>query len=91
MKKIILILALAASTNLLAGEKKNITVKGMVCSFCSQGITKKFKDAGVKTVNVSLEKHLVELELADGQKLDDAQITTMLKDAGYGVEKIESK
>lgn len=91
MKKIILILALAASTNLLAGEKKNITVKGMVCSFCLQGITKKFKDAGVKTVNVSLEKHLVELELADGQKLDDKQITTMLKDAGYGVEKIENK
>ncbi len=91
MKKMILVLALVVSTNLLAGEKKNITVKGMVCSFCSQGITKKFKDAGVKTVNVSLEKHLVELELADGQKLDDNQITTLLKDAGYGVEKIESK
>ena len=91
MNKIFLILVFIVSTNLIASEKKNITVKGMVCSFCSQGITKKFKDAGVKSVNVSLEKHLVEIELAEGQKLNDEQVTSLLKDAGYGVEKIESK
>lgn len=91
MKHWLFALALLSSTAVFAGEKKSITVKGMVCSFCSQGITKKFKEAGVKNVNVSLEKHLVELELADRQKLTDEQITNHLKDAGYGVEKIENK
>ena len=32
------------TTSAFAGEKIDITVKGMVCSFCSQGITKKFNE-----------------------------------------------
>ncbi len=91
MKKSILILALLSSMNAFAGEKLEVTVKGMVCSFCSQGITKKFQEQGVKSVNVSLETHLVSLELNDNQKLDDVAIEKILKDAGYGVEKITRK
>lgn len=83
----IMILSSAA----MAGEKIDITVKGMVCSFCSQGITKKFNEEGVKSVNVDLDKHLVSLELKDGQKLATERIEKILKDSGYGVEKIESK
>lgn len=79
------------STNVFAGEKINITVKGMVCSFCSQGITKKFKEENVKSVNVDLEKHLVSLELQDDQKISEEKIQKILTDAGYGVEKIETK
>ena len=92
MKYILFIFILILSTNLMAGEKIEITVKGMVCSFCSQGITKKFKEqTAVKNVNVSLENHLVSLELADNQKLEDNAIDTILKDAGYAVEKINRK
>lgn len=91
MKHLFFTLIVLNTFHIYAGEKKSITVKGMVCSFCSQGITKKFKEAGVKSVDVSLEKHLVELELKEGQKLTDEEITAHLKDAGYGVEKIESK
>ena len=93
MKKLLLLAATFSvlSSSAFAGQKMDITVKGMVCSFCSQGITKKFNDAGVKAVDVNLEKHLVSLELADEQKLENAKIETLLKDAGYGVEKIERK
>ncbi|MBY0413221.1 MAG: cation transporter [Bdellovibrionales bacterium] len=87
----VLILALLVSSQVFAGEKVEITVKGMVCAFCSQGITKKFKEERVKDVNVDLEKHLVTLELSDGQKLEHAKIEQILKDSGYGVEKIENK
>lgn len=87
----VLLLGLFLSTSAFSGEKIDITVKGMVCSFCSQGITKKFKDEGVKNVNVDLGKHLVSLELQDNQKLEAAKIEQLLKDAGYGVEKIETK
>lgn len=87
----VLLLGLLLTTNAFAGEKIDIIVKGMVCSFCSQGITKKFKEEGVKNVNVDLSKHLVSLELQDNQKLEKEKIEKILTDSGYGVEKIESK
>ncbi|AUN97280.1 copper chaperone [Bacteriovorax stolpii] len=89
--KTLLLATLLMSGSVFAGDKIDITVKGMVCSFCSQGITKKFKEEGVKNVNVDLGKHLVSIELADNQKLDNARIEKLLTDAGYGVEKIETK
>jgi mercuric ion binding protein len=91
MNILILILALG-SMSVYAGEKVEVTVKGMVCSFCSQGITKKFKENPiVKSVNVNLDMHLVNLEFNENQKLDDQKIEALLKDAGYGVEKITRK
>jgi mercuric ion binding protein len=79
-------------TSVFAGEQINVKVKGMVCSFCSQGITKKFKEQpAVKDVKVSLENHLVSLELKDGQTLEDKTVETVLKDSGYTVDKIERK
>ena len=87
----VFLLALMVSASSFAGEKIDITVKGMVCSFCSQGITKKFKEEKVKNVEVNLEKHLVSLELNDNQKLSHEKIEQILKDSGYGVEKIENK
>lgn len=91
MKNLLVVLSMLVSTSTFAGEKIDITVKGMVCSFCSQGITKKFTEEGVKSVQVNLDKHLVSLELNDNQKLAAEKIEKILKDSGYGVEKIESK
>lgn len=90
MKKLVLTLALVTSSlSVFAADKVNVTVKGMVCSFCSQGITKKFKDQGVKDIKVDLGNHLVTIEFAEGKPLTDEVITKVLSDAGYGVEKIE--
>ena len=96
MKKTMIALILLIPLTGIAGEKINITVKGMVCSFCSQGITKKFNEQpAVKSVNVNLDTHLVTIELKDdqklGQKLDDKLIENILKDAGYGIEAINRK
>lgn len=91
MKKLIIAMSLLVSMNAFSKETVKVTVKGMVCSFCSQGITKKFKEAGVKEVNVDLASHLVTLGLEDNQTLEDAKITELLTDSGYGVEKIERK
>ena len=68
MKTLLMVLALTLTTTAFAGEKIDITVKGMVCSFCSQGITKKFNEEKVKSVNVELGKQLVSIELNDNQK-----------------------
>lgn len=92
MKKKLISFLVLLSVNSFAGEKLEVTVKGMVCSFCSQGITKKFKEQpAVKEVNVSLENHLVTIDLKDDQKLEDQSIHSILGDAGYAVEKITRK
>lgn len=91
MKTLLLVLALSLTTSAFAAGKIEVTVKGMVCSFCSQGITKKFNEEKVKSVNVDLAKHLVTIELNENQDLSNEKITKILTDSGYGVEKIEAK
>lgn len=72
------------------GKEVKVSVKGMVCGFCAQGITKKFKaESAVEKVDVSLEKKLVTINLKDGTDLDDNRIETILKESGYNVEKID--
>jgi mercuric ion binding protein len=86
MKLKFLILSLLISTSAFAAETETVGVKGMVCSFCAQGITKKFKALPeVASVDVSLEKKIVKLTYNDGKKLSHEQIATLLKESGYEV------
>lgn len=58
----------------------------MVCSFCAQGITKKFQEQSeIASVEVSLENKFVKLTYKDGKKLSHEKIETLLKEAGYEV------
>ncbi|MFM6927141.1 MAG: heavy-metal-associated domain-containing protein [Bdellovibrio sp.] len=86
MKAIILALILGFSVVSFAAESETVGVKGMVCSFCAQGITKKFKEQPeVANVEVSLEKKFVKLTYVEGKQLSHEKIETLLKDAGYEV------
>lgn len=88
-KSLIPLLALGFSLSATAAEKITVGVNGMVCSFCAQGIEKKFKaNDAVQKIDVKLEKHEVTLDLKDGKNLTDDEITQLLKASGYGVEKI---
>jgi copper chaperone CopZ len=79
-----------ASSSFAYAKDLKVTVNGMVCSFCAQGIQKKLTaQAAVKNVDVNLEDHLVRVALKDGADLSDAVITQILVDAGYTVSKIE--
>lgn len=87
MKYVFALLVLMSSVA-YANEIK-ISVKGMVCSFCAQGIEKSFKkESTVEKINVELEKNLVTLKLKSDQTLDDSKIKKIIEDAGYNVEKI---
>lgn len=88
-KKAIIMISLLTSMSAMAATKVNVTVQGMVCSFCSQGITKKFTELGTKDIKVDLANHLVSFVVEDTQKITDEVITKALVDSGYGVEKIE--
>jgi copper chaperone CopZ len=74
-----------------ASEVAKVTVNGMVCAFCAQGIEKTIsKMPQTKAVYVNLDKKIVAVEPKDGQKLDMAKIKAGIVDAGYDVVKTET-
>ena len=88
--KVTLGLTLIFLPALVHAEEVTATVKGMVCSFCAQGIKKTFgKNESVEKVDVDLDKKLVQLKVKEGHTLSDEVITKAIKDAGYDVVKIE--
>ena len=90
MKKLVVLLISASMSSFAFAKEVKVSVKGMVCAFCAQGITKKFKaEPAVSKVDVSLEKKIVTIDLKDGQDISDEKINSILTDSGYNVEKIE--
>lgn len=92
MKKIILALSLiVASSATWAASSMKVSVNGMVCAFCAQGIEKRLsKMTEAKAVFVDLKKKIVVVESKEGLALDEAAIAAEIKDAGYDVVKKES-
>jgi copper chaperone CopZ len=67
-----------------------MTVNGLVCAFCAQGIEKKLKKfAATAEVVVNLEHRLVAVSLKGGQDIPDVDLRMALTDAGYTVKSIE--
>src|SRR5688572_29478815 len=66
-----------------------MTVNGLVCGFCAQGIEKTLrKNAATADVLVSLENRLVAIETKPGMDISDDALRMALKDAGYDVKSI---
>jgi len=91
MKKIIIALVMGSSgIPSMAANSVKVTVNGMVCAFCAQGIEKRIsKMDSAKDVFVDLKKKTVAVEAKDGQVLDAKAISAEIVDAGYDVVKIE--
>jgi len=69
-----------------------IKVKGMVCSMCAQGITKKLASMPqVKSVDVNLDNKLVKIQTHDSKDIKDSKLTKIITEAGYNVGSIERK
>ncbi|MEN9799314.1 MAG: hypothetical protein RL653_3010 [Pseudomonadota bacterium] len=69
-----------------AGERITVAVRGMVCSFCAQGLDKIFKDEpAVAKVDVSLDLEQMVIQLKPGATLDDARLRKLVGDAGFDV------
>lgn len=92
MKKIIIALVFILSPGFVFADEMHVTVKGMVCSFCAQGIKKNFgKHPEVSEVEPDLDKNLVVIKTKEGQSLSDEVIKEVINDAGYEVTNIEKK
>jgi len=69
-----------------AAETVEVTVNGLVCGFCAQGIEKRLrKFPATADVLVSLEQRLVAVGLREGTTISDAELTEALEGAGYAV------
>jgi mercuric ion binding protein len=93
MKHLLLVVGLGltlTSLNTFATPSYKVTMKGMVCSFCAQGIEKKMKALSeTKDVYVDMKKRLVVVEVKEGLTLSQDVINKIIKDVGYEVKSIE--
>ena len=67
-----------------------MTVNGLVCGFCAQGIEKTLrKNPATADVLVSLENRLVVIATKEGADISDGELKTALTNAGYDVKAIQ--
>jgi len=84
----LLVFTLLASA--VHAETIEMTVNGLVCGFCAQGIQKTLrKNPATQEVLVSLENRLVAILTQEGADIPDADLRKALTDAGYDVKSIE--
>lgn len=68
-----------------------VTVNGMVCSFCAQGIEKSLLKMGdTKAVLVDLKNKVVVVEAKEGKSLNEKEIRQEIVDSGYDVVAVET-
>ena len=88
MKWIILAVLALSVSGVFAG-KVQVSVPGMVCQMCVQGMRKAFKDSVLNPkadVVVDLNKKMLSLNLKNS--LSDMEIKQRVKNAGYNAKKI---
>lgn len=84
----LLLLALLAAAGTRAATIE-LTVNGLVCGFCAQGIEKTLRrNAATDDVFVSLENRLVAVATKPDTDIADDVLRKALKDAGYDVKAI---
>ncbi len=87
MKKMVMMTLLVLAWNvaaLAAGTQYAMRVDGLACPYCAYGIEKKLNEIdGVEKIDVDLNKGLVVVNVADGVKLSEEQMTQLFNDAGF--------
>ena len=88
--KFTLSILLASLSSIGFAATTKITVNGMVCAFCAQGIEKRLTQMpATKSVFVDLKSKIVAVESKDGMTLDAKAIAHEITEAGYDVVKLE--
>ena len=84
--KTLLLLALLGASTIASARTIEMDVNGLVCAFCAQGIEKSLKAfPATEAVFVSLEDHIVAVQLKDGSDIGDAALRKAITDAGFTV------
>ncbi len=82
--------SLVIFTSSALAEKITVSLKGMVCAFCAQGIkTHIGRLKGVERVEPDMERSEVRIYMQPQQTLEDEQIRLVIEDAGYEAGEIK--
>ncbi len=85
--------AFAGSTNSANSTDSHVYklyVNGLACPFCAYGVEKKVGGlAGVKNVDIDIDKGLVAVTMASGANLNEATAKQAVSDAGFSLRKFE--
>ena len=88
LRSLIVLLAIASGS--AYATTIQMTVNGLVCAFCAQGIEKKLRKLpATEDVFVSLEHKVVAVAVRSGQDIPDATLRKALTDAGYSLVAIQ--
>ncbi len=75
-----------------SGPSVVLKTRGMVCSFCVQGVEKKLLALkGVRKVEVLLKTNAVNVWLHDGVSVSDSEFKAAVEAAGYNVNEVIRK
>ena len=86
MKKIIIATSILLFPMVGVAEQIHVTVNGMVCAFCAQGIKKSFsKLDGVTNVDPNLDSKDVRIDTMKDGQVTDEKIKELIHDAGFEV------
>lgn len=90
MKHLSLLIACTLLASSAGAATIEMTVNGLVCGFCAQGIEKTLrKHPATADVLVSLENRLVAVATKEGTDIADGELKKALTDAGYDVKAIQ--
>lgn len=85
-----LVLLFSLTARAEGGTTIRLTVDGLVCAFCAQGIEQTLRrQPATDDVFVSLERRLVAVAIKPGQDIPDDALHKALRDAGYTIRAIE--
>ena len=90
-----LALSLSTSSTVAAAKPQNgvlLKVKGLVCAFCAQGITKALNgNKSVESSRVNLKAGTIEIKYKPGKKMSLDDLEKLIEDNGQDVMSIEKK
>jgi len=92
LQSILLITLLWSGTTLAAGKLYELRVDGMACAFCAYGIEKKFtKMDGVESVDINLQKGLVQVKTRADKTFTETELKTLIHDSGFTLKSLQEK
>lgn len=92
MKNIILIAIFTFFTFNIFAKSVDVEVNGMVCEFCASTIQKNLnKNQAVHSVAIDFDSKNVTIDFKKGQNLTDQEITDIIVNNGFNVNKINRK
>lgn len=90
IKLMLVAMSLFMSLPAYSAETIHVKANGLVCDFCARAMEKMFRQRPeVKDLNVNLTTKQIQIELKEGQTLDDETVRKLVSESGYGIDTIE--